>query len=278
VAEEALGEARQAEDIGLQARVLEFRTRAFLFSQESEARRGAKMLKENLTFAREYGLRARESLALIDMGIVQGQLGARAEGKELIEQGHAILRDLGWELRALGSWDDATLDYWAGDTQLAADRWRIVYEKLAAVGEKAYLSTVATQLAQSLLDLGESQEAEEVLRAAEEAGASDDVMTQVQIKATRARLLARRGALAEAEEMARDAVREAEAAEYNMLMPYAHLALGDVLRLAGRLDEAAAELRSVIAFEQARGNKLYVGRLRRELREFEQAASPSRTD
>jgi class 3 adenylate cyclase len=278
LAEEALGEARQAEDIGLQARLLEFRTRAFLFSQESEARRGVKMLKENLTFAREYGLRARESLALIDMGIVRGQLGARVEGKELIERGHAIQRDLGWELRALGSWDDATLDYWAGDTNQAADRWRIVYDKLAAVGEKAYLSTVATQLAQSLIDLGESREAEEVLRTAEEAGAADDVMTQVQVKATRARLLARRGALAEAEGMAREAVHEAEAAEYNMLMPYAHLALGDVLRLAGRLEEAAAEWRSVIAFEKARGNKLYVGRLRRELGDLEKAASAAATD
>jgi class 3 adenylate cyclase/tetratricopeptide (TPR) repeat protein len=278
LAEEALGQARQAQDIGLQARLLEFRTRAFLFSQESEARRGVRMLKENLTFAREYGLRARECLALIDMGIVRGQLGARAEGKELIERGHAMQRDLGWELRALGSWDEATLDYWAGDIGLAADRWRIAYDKLAAVGEKAYLSTVATQLAQSLIDLGESREAEEVLRTAEGAGAPDDVMTQVQLKATRARLLARRGGLAEAEGMAREAVREAEAAEYNMLMPYAHLALGDVLRLAGRLDEAAAEWRSVIAFEKARGNKLYVGRLRRELGELEQAASPAATN
>lgn len=278
LAEEALGQARQAQDIGLQARVLEFRTRAFLFSQESEARRGVRMLKENLTFAREYGLRARESLALIDMGIVRGQLGARVEGKELIERGHAMQRDLGWELRALGSWDHATLDYWAGDIGLAADRWRIVYDKLAAVGEKAYLSTVATQLAQSLIDLGQTGEAEEVLRTAEEAGAADDVMTQVQLKATRARLLARGAALAEAEGMAREAVREAEAAEYNMLMPCAHLALGDVLRLAGRLDEAAAEWRSVIAFEKARGNKLYVGRLRRELGELEQAASPAATD
>jgi hypothetical protein len=73
-------------------------------------------------------------------------------------------------------------------------------------------------------------------------------------------------------------VREAEAAEYNMLMPDAHLAHGDVLRLAGRLDEAAAEWRSVIAFEKARGNKLYVGRLRRELGELEQAASPAATN
>src|SRR4029079_10887355 len=83
-------------------------------------------------------------------------------------------------------------------------------------------------------------EAEEALRTAEETGALDDVLTQVGLKAARARLLARRGTLAGAESMAREAIDEAEAVEYGDLVSTAHLGLGDVLRLAGRLDEGAA--------------------------------------
>ena len=172
----------------------------------------------------------------------------------------------------------ALLDYWAGDAQLAADRLRIACRELSAAGEKGYLSTAATGLAQSLIDLGETEEAEEALHTAADAGAPDDVVTQVPLKAARARLLARGGALAEAESMARDAVREAEAAEYGELVSTAHLALGDVLRLAGRLDEAATEWRAMIAFEEARGNQLHSGRLRRELEEFEQTATPGMAD
>jgi class 3 adenylate cyclase len=273
IAEEALGYARQAGDSELQGRALSLRTRAFLRGLDSDPRRGMSMLEEDLAFAREHGLLAGESVALIDMGMVTGLRGARSEARELIARGLAIQRDLGWEFGVRVFYGDAMLDYWAGDTDVAVDRWRIVYREFVAVGEKGSLSTVATLLAQGLIDLGETQEAEGALRTAEEAGAQDDVYTQVGVKAARARLLARRGASADAESMAREAVRAAEAVEYNELVPTAHLALGDVLRLAGRLDEAAAEWRAMIAFQEARSNQLYVGRLRRELEELEHAAT-----
>jgi class 3 adenylate cyclase/tetratricopeptide (TPR) repeat protein len=268
--EEALGYARQAGDTGLQGRAMSLRTVAFLRGLDSDPRRGMSMLEEDLAFARKHGLLAGESVALRAMGMVTGLGGARSEAKELFERGLAMQRDLGWEFDVLTFNGDALLDYWAGDTELAVDRWRTVYRELVAVGEKGSLSTVATSLAQGLIDLGETQEAEKALRTAEETGAQDDVYTQVGLKAARARLLARSGALADAESMAREAVRDAEAVEYSDLVSTAHLALGDVLRLAGRLDEAAREWRAMIAFEEARGNQLYVGRLRRELEQLEQ--------
>src|SRR4029079_5027570 len=177
----------------------------------------------------------------------------------------AIQRELGWELTVLSFSGEALLDYWAGDAQLAADRLRTACRELSAAGEKGYLSTAAARLAQCLIDLGEIEEAEEALRTAEETGALDDVLTQVGLKAARARLLARRGTLAGAESMAREAIDEAEAVEYGDLVATAHLARGDVLRFAGGLDAAAAEWRDMIAFEEARGNQLHAGRLRREL-------------
>jgi class 3 adenylate cyclase/tetratricopeptide (TPR) repeat protein len=276
--EEALGYARQAGDIGLQGRALSSRMSTFLSSLASTPGQAMSMLEEDLAFAREHGLLALESVTLVHLGMLTGRGGARSEAKKLIERGLAIKRDLGWDFNVLGFEGNALLDYWAGDTELAAGRWRTICREFVVAGEKGSLSTAATELARALLDLGETLEAEEALRTGEDTGARDDVVTQVELKAARARLLAGGGDLAEAESMAREAVREAEAVEFNFLIPYAHLALGDVLRLAGRLDEAAAEWRAMIAFEEARGNQLYVGRLRRELEELEHAATSGKAE
>jgi class 3 adenylate cyclase/tetratricopeptide (TPR) repeat protein len=273
LAEEALGYAHNASDIELQGRAFSSRTSAYLNSVDSMPDRAMSMLEEDLTFARGHGQRALESVTLLLMGRLTGQRGARTEAQELFERGLAMQRDLGWELNVRAFVGDALLDYWAGDPQLAVDRLRTACRELSAAGEKGYLSTTATRLAQCFIDLGEIEEAEGALRTAAETGAPDDVVTQVPLKAARARLLARGGALADAESMAREAVREAEAVEVGELVATAHLALGDVLRLGGRLNEAAAEWRAMIVFEEARGNQLYAGRLRRELEELEQTAT-----
>jgi class 3 adenylate cyclase/tetratricopeptide (TPR) repeat protein len=278
LAEEALGHARQAGDIGLQAQLLRFRTLAFGESLDSRPLQAMSMLEEDLAFARERGLLAMESMTLQGMGMVAARRGARAEAMNLFERARAIQHDLGMDLQLIGFYADAIVDSWAGDTELAVDRFRSVCRDLAAVGAKGHLSTVATLLAQSLIDIGETQEAALCLRTAEESGARDDVTTQVQVMAAHARLLGRRGELADAESMAREAIREAGATEYYFLMPAARLALGDVLRLAGRMSEAAAEWRAVIAAYEALGNQLYVGRLRRELEELEHAATSGKAE
>ncbi|HYK95267.1 MAG TPA: AAA family ATPase [Candidatus Dormibacteraeota bacterium] len=273
LAEQALGYAVKAEDVELQGRARHYRTSSYLDSVDATPDQAMLMLEEDLTFARGHGQRAMESVTLLLMGRLSGERGARTEAHELFERGLALQRDLGWELTVLSDDSDARLDYWAGDARLAADRLRTICRHLSATGERGYLSTAATRLAQCLIDLGETEEAENALRTAAETGAPDDVVTQVPLKAARARLLARGGALADAESMAREAVGEAEALEYGVLVPSAHLALGDVLRLAGRPAEAAAEWRAMIAFVEARGNRLYAGRLRRELEELEQTAT-----
>ena len=273
LAEEALGGARKARDTELQGKALSYRTSSYVDSTESTPDRAESMLDEDLAFAREHGQRALESMTLLKMGQLTGKRGARGRAQELFERGLAIQRDLGWTLAVLSFSGGALLDYWGGDARLAADQWRTACRDLSAAGEMAYLSTTAAWLAQCLIDLGETEEAEKALRTATETGAPDDVMTQVPLKAAQARLLAQDGRLAEAETTAREAVRQAEAVDYAELVPVAHLALGEVLRLGGRLDEAAAEWRSMIAFAEARGNELYGRRLRRELTELERSPS-----
>jgi tetratricopeptide (TPR) repeat protein len=269
--DDALASAQKAGDVGLEAQLRRFRTAALFMSLPPRPEDRRSMLEEDLAFARKHGLLSMEAATLRSLGMARGLAGSRSQAKELIEQARAIHRDLGHEFWARMFFGDVLLDYWAGDKQLAADQWRALSHELAVVGEKAQLSEVAVELALCLLDLDETKEAEEALRTAEATGAPDNVITQVQLKAARARLLARHGDLPGAELMAREAVKDAEVAEVYFLAPRAHLALGDVLRLADRLGEAVTEWRQAIAIQDAFGNQLYADQLRRELTEIEEA-------
>jgi class 3 adenylate cyclase len=99
------------------------------------------------------------------------------------------------------------------------------------------------------------------------------IRTGINTGAARARLLARRGRLSDAERAGREAVAVAEAMDYAELPPAAHFALGDVRRSAGRLDEAKSEWRAAIEELEISGNDLWAGRLRRELAELGESAA-----
>src|SRR6202007_2693516 len=90
-------------------------------------------------------------------------------------------------------------------------------------------------------------EADDLLDVAAEAGADDDFVTQVRLRAGRAKLLSRQGAAADAETAARDALALAEETEYIDLRGDALLALGEVLRLADRRSDAADTMRAALA-------------------------------
>ena len=66
-----------------------------------------------------------------------------------------------------------------GDLEAAERTYREALELLDAIGEKGYLSTLAAVLADLLYQQGRMDESEEMARVAEEAGATDDIATQV---------------------------------------------------------------------------------------------------
>ena len=72
----------------------------------------------------------------------------------------------------------------------------------------------------------------------EEIAAADDVATQYLWRSVRAKLVARRGSFAEAEALALDAIRIIEAAQDPDSQGYAYIDLAEVLRMAGRGEDA----------------------------------------
>ena len=124
------------------------------------------------------------------------------------------------------------------------------------------LATIASILAECLYRQRRYDEADDLLDEAAQLGAEDDVVTQAHMRAGRAKLGARRGALVEAEAVAREGVALAEATEFVDLRADSLLALAEVLRLNDRAAEAAEPLREALALWETKGNVTYAGRAR----------------
>ena len=111
----------------------------------------------------------------------------------------------------------------------------------------------AAGLAQILADRGRNEEATAFLKVAQETMFKDDLFVTIDVEIARAKIRARRGALAEAEEAAREGVRLARSTDAPLHTGLALATLGDVLRVAGRADEAASRFEEAARVYQRKG-------------------------
>jgi len=142
----------------------------------------------------------------------------------------------------------------AGDLARAEREIRADYEFLKKAGETFYLSTLEGMLSLIVRDQGRDEEALAMTRAVEAAAAMDDVDAQVQWRAVRAPILARRGDVPGGEAMARAAIELARTTDDLALQADTLCELAEVLRLAGRGDEARQSMAEAAALCLAKGN------------------------
>jgi len=109
---------------------------------------------------------------------------------------------------------------------------------------------------------------DEALRLSEEAerlGAADDVMTQCEWRALRARVFARHGRYDEAERLAREAVAIARQTDYVEETAGVVTSLAEVLELAGDPREAAVAYADALALHEQKGNVVRASAVRERL-------------
>src|SRR5712691_7322422 len=181
-------------------------------------------------------------------GGLEAMRGRFQEARALHARARARSDELGsqtWSVaQAERRWET---EMFAGDFVAAERESRWGCEMLEQMGEKGWLSTVAGELAQTLCALGRFDEAEEWSRKSEQLGASDDVVTQMIWRQTRAKVLARRGQFDRAQQLARQAVAYAEKTDALGAHGNALLDLAEVLELAGRREEPAAEVEKALS-------------------------------
>jgi class 3 adenylate cyclase/tetratricopeptide (TPR) repeat protein len=226
-------------------------------------------------WARHSGHRSSEALMLVVKGRMKIEQKRFEEGDLLVEQGFRILDELGLDLTRLALRAQFTYGDLIRDPGRVEASGRAAYETLKEAGEKGIFSTIAGTLAWVLARRGAVAEAEGLARESEEAGSRDDIATQSSWRVARALVLAQSGRPDEAVALGREGVAVAAASEYAQYIAEARICLANVLRIAGHPDEAAQELQEALSIYERKEFALSADAVRAELAALQSSGSPS---
>jgi tetratricopeptide (TPR) repeat protein len=190
-----------------------------------------------------------------------------------LDESRALVRELRSEAAERGAYGVlAAIEAQATDIELlggapaaAVEAGREACRLYERVGHLSELSTAAGGLAHAYYELGELAEAERWAGRSAELGAADDAATQMLWRQIQAQVLARRGKVGDAEQLARQAVAIAVNTENPNGQAGAFAALGEVLAMAGRPEEALAAFEEALERYEPKENLVMAGRTRDRL-------------
>jgi tetratricopeptide (TPR) repeat protein len=195
-----------------------------------------------------------EAGTLTGLGWLEAMRGDVEKGRALYRQGSEQFIELGALVRRAGqSLMGGDIELLGGDPAAAEAELREGFRLLDEMGEKALLSTVAANLGEALYLQGRYEEAEELTRVSEDLAPPDDIASEVGWQALRAKILARRAELEQAERLSTEALRLIE--QTDALYQHADVLVSraEVLRLAGRTEEAKGALEEAIGLYERKG-------------------------
>jgi tetratricopeptide (TPR) repeat protein len=197
------------------------------------------------------GDRQSESILLALLASLKAMQGSFEEARDLIARSRSMLDELGLKVRVARVAQEAwRVEMLAGDIVAAERCLREGYDLLSEVGEKYLLSTLSGLLGQTLYVLERFDEVEKLGQQSRELATPDDIDTQALWRCVLAKTLARRGDVAEAEGLVREALdllspTDAVLFQYGALLDHA-----EVLRLAGRPDESRTAITDAVGLAQ----------------------------
>jgi tetratricopeptide (TPR) repeat protein len=154
----------------------------------------------------------------------------------------------------------AFIEEQAGDYESAMRIQRDGLEQLSELGEYAYASTVAADLALSLLRLGRDDEADAALATARELCPPGDIGTLLLSDLAETHLRLRRGRLEDAERAADRARERAQKTDFWEYVGASREARALVLAALGRRAEATEALESAVRTYRDKGASVAEGR------------------
>jgi class 3 adenylate cyclase/tetratricopeptide (TPR) repeat protein len=198
------------------------------------------------------------SSCLMAQAVFEAGLGHLGEARKLIARARELLEDV-----ALTVWLAGPLAQFSGWVELLADdpaaaerelRWG--YQTLEEIGELGWLSTVVAILAESVFAQGRYDEAERLTQISEESADTEDAYSQALWRSVRAKVLARRGELDDAERLAWEAMARADTTDFLHLRWHVYASAGDVLLRAGRAQDASQILSEAFALAERKGSSV----------------------
>jgi hypothetical protein len=239
-----------------------------IVSLVADAAYGSMPVEEVLGMCREVLERAKgqpgqEARLYLFRGPLEAMRGNFQEARAAIAFARSLWLDLGHShgLAVMAN-EAGDVEWYAGDVHAEERERRSGYEAFGKMGAWSFRATCAAWLARALVDLGRDDEALELTHESEELTAEDDITAQVPWRGARAKILAQRGATAEAERIAREGVAIAERTDWLNLRGYALMDLADVLRLMGRVDDARRNAQGAVKLFERKGNRVMASRAR----------------
>jgi class 3 adenylate cyclase len=208
--------------------------------------------------------RACEANLLVFMGGLEAMLGEFEQARGSIADARSTFEEIGLTTAVAnfcGMIGGAT-EMASGDYAGAAALLRESCDSLAQMHERALLASRAAELAEALCALRRFEEADRWVRLSEEEAASDDLDAQTAWRAADAEIKARSGALREAEELARAAVRLAGQTDMLNRRGRTLLVLAEVVRVQRQDEEAAKHVEDARRVFERKGNVIAEKRTR----------------
>jgi tetratricopeptide (TPR) repeat protein len=185
------------------------------------------------------------------------------EARALYRRSRAGLEELGWKFHAaLTSIHSAPVELLAGDPMGAESELRHDFDALESMRERNYISTTAGFLAEALYQQDRFEEADSFVQISKEIAAPNDLSSQLLWRGVSGKILARTGMLEESDRLVREAVQLMQGSEEPVSQGYALMDLAEVLRLAGREDDAAVAIKEAIELFDEKGNLVAAERAR----------------
>ena len=201
-------------------------------------------------------------------------LGRFDEARTILAESRAELADRGAGvlLAHITAGESVWVELWAGDPAAAAELGAEGWKLYQALGEQNLNPVAAGDLARALYALDRLDEADSWAGRGATLGTRDHSLKEMLWRQVRAKVLARRGAHAEAEPLAHAAVAICDETDMLDRQGDAYADLAEVLLLGGKSDDAAAALRHALERYERKGNVVSADRMRERSRELERAA------
>jgi hypothetical protein len=260
--ERVLEDALHAAERGAAERELRWVMRALMRA----ALLGPRRVEDAILRCRELQERGSGDAALSANGdsmlaVLEAMRGAADEARRLYGRSKRTLEEAGLKTML------ASLQMYAGmaellsDDALAAEReLRLGYRLLDDMGERDRLSTTAAYLARALVAQERFEDADVVARVSEASASEDDLASQVIVRGTRARILARSDDTSSAERLARGAVELSRATDLLDIQGDALVDLADVCTVVGKPLDAASALAEAAELYERKGNTVSAAR------------------
>jgi tetratricopeptide (TPR) repeat protein len=205
------------------------------------------------------GDRASEANLLVWLGGLEAMRGRFAEARTLVGQAEQRYEQLGLEdetcLRLRGA-----VEMFAGVPEMAEEAFRASCAALQRQDHIPVLATRAAELADAIYEQGRYDEAEGWIRIARKSAGNDDLDAAFVASYVEAKVLARLGAIDEAEASARAALDIVARTDALNRHGDALLALAEILRLRGREDDANVRIREALELFEQKGNVVSASR------------------